>query len=191
MKVLVIDNYDSFTYNLVAIVREAGLSCDVVRNNRFELDQVAQYDRIILSPGPGVPADAGSMEEVIRQYSPKKSILGVCLGHQGIGEVFGGKLQLLGKVYHGIGDEITVTSAHHLFDGLDQRLAVGRYHSWVIDQDSVPDCLEVTARTDDGTIMAIRHRTYDVHGVQFHPESILTPEGDKMILNFLSENRAG
>lgn len=185
MKLLIIDNYDSFTYNIVHAVRSLGVIPDVKRNDMFDLDELEKYDKIIISPGPGIPSEAGLMPEALKRYAGKKPILGVCLGHQAIGELFGGKLHNLPEVYHGICSTVTVDNSDYMFEGLPERVDVGRYHSWVVDKEGLPQCLEVTATSDDGEIMAIRHRTMDVRGVQFHPESILTPLGLKMIENWL------
>lgn len=192
-KILLLDNYDSFTYNLVQIVEEiTGSRIDVLRNNEIELGAVNAYDKILLSPGPGVPEEAGILLPLIKAYAPTKSIFGVCLGHQAIGEIFGGKLLNLSQVYHGLKSEINLSSSiklsSHLKDwfiDLPSTLEVGRYHSWVIDEATVPDALEVTAYDHAGMIMAIRHKDFDVQGVQFHPESVLTPMGKKMIENWL------
>jgi anthranilate synthase component 2 len=187
-KILIIDNYDSFTYNLVHLVNEIGLECDVWRNDQFKLEDVDAYDRIILSPGPGIPSEAGLLHEVIRKYAPTKSIFGVCLGQQAIAEVFGGQLYNLSRPMHGIATPIKVTDdSERLFKGLPQSFKVGRYHSWVVSRDGLPDTLEVTAIDEaDNSIMALRHKTYDVRGVQFHPESVLTELGKEMMQNWLS-----
>ena len=187
MKILVLDNYDSFTYNLVQYVREIlGHKVDVFRNDAIELDEVEAFDKIILSPGPGLPKDAGIMPDLIRRYAPVKSILGVCLGHQAIGEAFGGTLHNIEKVYHGIATPIRVVDGNSLiFRGLPEKLQVGRYHSWVVEKVDLPEDLQITALDDYGTIMAMRHREYDVYGVQFHPESVMTPAGKAMLRNFL------
>ncbi|MES2428505.1 MAG: aminodeoxychorismate/anthranilate synthase component II [Bacteroidota bacterium] len=186
-KVLIIDNYDSFTYNLVHLVNEIGLQCDVWRNDQFNLDDVNAYDKIILSPGPGIPSEAGLLLKVIERYAPTKSIFGVCLGQQAIAEVFGGTLYNLKQPMHGIATPITVTDDHEkLFAGLPHQFKVGRYHSWVVDEKSIPDVLTVTAIDEvDNSAMAIRHKNYDVRGVQFHPESILTEFGKEMMQNWL------
>jgi anthranilate synthase component 2 len=186
LKLLLIDNYDSFTYNLVETVRQLKLDVDitVVRNDKFQLADVANYDKILLSPGPGVPSEAGLLEEVIKEYAPTKPILGVCLGHQAIGEVFGGKLQNLDTVLHGIQTNINIKQ-HYLFEGVAEKPEVGRYHSWVIDPDFVPDSLEVIAEDINGQVMAVSHKQYDVCGIQFHPESVMTPAGPKMIENWI------
>lgn len=185
MKIVIIDNYDSFTYNLSNLLKELGADVTVVRNDKFELKDLEQYDKIVLSPGPGIPSEAGLLLEVIRTYAGRKPILGVCLGHQAIGEVFGASLENLKEVYHGVQTEGTQMGNDYIFDGLPERVMMGRYHSWVVAKDSVPECLEVTAMSDDGEIMAMRHRQYDIHGIQFHPESVLTPEGKTIVGNFL------
>lgn len=186
MKTVIIDNYDSFTYNLSHLVKEAGAGVTVLRNDQFELADLQVFDKIILSPGPGIPSEAGLLLEVIREYAGKKPILGVCLGEQAIGEVFGGKLINLSEVFHGVQTPITITGKDSLFEGLPETVNVGRYHSWVVASEGLPDCLEITAISKEGYIMALRHKTYDVHGIQFHPESVLTPDGKKMIENFLN-----
>lgn len=183
--VVIIDNYDSFTYNLAHLVKELGVAVDVLRNNRFELKELERYDRIILSPGPGVPEEAGLLLDVIRIYSGKKPILGVCLGEQAIGQVFGGQLVNLSKVYHGIQTEIQLTEPDYIFRGLPEKIHVGRYHSWVVDTEGLPEVLTVTAVSPEGQIMALKHREYDVRGIQFHPESVLTPDGKQIIKNWL------
>lgn len=185
MKIVIIDNYDSFTYNLSHLLKELGADVTVVRNDKFELKDLEQYNKIVLSPGPGIPSEAGLLLEVIRTYAGRKPILGVCLGHQAIGEVFGASLENLKEVYHGVQTEGTQLGNDYIFDGLPERVMMGRYHSWVVAKDSVPESLEVTAMSDDGEIMAMRHRQYDIHGIQFHPESVLTPEGKTIVGNFL------
>lgn len=185
MKIVIIDNYDSFTYNLSHLLKELGAEVDVVRNDKFELKDLEQYDKIVLSPGPGIPSEAGLLLDVIRTYAGRKPILGVCLGHQAIGEVFGASLENLKEVYHGVQTEGTQLGNDYIFEGLPERVMMGRYHSWVVAKDSVPECLKVTAMSDDGEIMAMRHRQYDIHGIQFHPESVLTPEGKTIVGNFL------
>ena len=186
-KILIIDNYDSFTYNLVHLVNKLGLPCEVLRNDRFALDDVNAFDRIILSPGPGIPSEAGSLLPVIEKYAPSKSIFGVCLGQQAIAEVFGGSLYNLSRPMHGIATPIKVTdSGEQLFEGLPGSFKVGRYHSWVVSREGLPDCLTVTATDqEDNPIMALRHTQYDVRGVQFHPESVLTEYGREMMQNWL------
>lgn len=186
MKIVIIDNYDSFTYNLSHLVKELGAEVTVVRNDRFELSDLEGYNKILLSPGPGIPEEAGLLLDVIRTYAGRKPILGICLGEQAIGEVMGGKLVNLAEVYHGIQSEVTLTAPDYIFDGLPENILVGRYHSWVVDRDTLPDCLETTALSHEGYIMALRHKTLDVHGIQFHPESVLTPDGRQMINNWLN-----
>lgn len=185
MKLLIIDNYDSFTYNIVHAARELGVEPAVARNDAIGVAEVGKYDKIIISPGPGVPAEAGIVDEVIRRYAAEKPILGVCLGHQAIGECFGAHLRNLSQVYHGLQSTATVLKPDYLFEGLAKEFKVGRYHSWVVDSAGLPDCLEVTAVSPDGEIMAMRHRDLDIRGVQFHPESILTPDGLTIISNWL------
>lgn len=187
MKVLVLDNYDSFTYNLVQYIQEIlDAPVDVYRNDEIALDEVDRYDVIILSPGPGLPEDAGIMPELITRYAPTKLILGVCLGHQAIGEAFGGKLENLTEVYHGIETPVNIIVEQDIiFGGVDAHFQAGRYHSWVVSREQFPDCLEVTAVAENDVIMAMRHREYAVWGLQFHPESIMTTEGMKILENFL------
>jgi anthranilate synthase component II len=188
MKILVYDNYDSFTYNLVHLVEHImKQKVDVYRNDKLPMDAVAVYDKIILSPGPGIPSEAGQLLELIRLYAPVKSILGVCLGHQAIGESFGGKLINLSKVYHGVATPINIEKTTGIFAALPSSIEVGRYHSWVVSDKDFPAELEITARDEQGLIMAMKHRTYDVTGVQFHPESVLTPDGEKMMRNWLKK----
>lgn len=189
MKILVLDNYDSFTYNLVHILRALGHGdhMDVVRNDKISLDAVAAYDKILLSPGPGIPEEAGIMMDLIQRYAPQKSILGVCLGHQGLSESFGAKLYNMPEVLHGIATKTTLVSDtdHRLFRGLPSTFTTCRYHSWGVVPESVPDSMEITALGPQGEVMGIRHKEFDVHGVQFHPESILTEHGTQMIVNWL------
>lgn len=186
MKILVLDNYDSFTYNLVHILRELGYGdeMDIYRNDKITLEEVDRYDKILLSPGPGLPCDAGIMLALIRQYSSTKDILGVCLGHQAIGEAFGGSLNNLTEVVHGVASEVKVRE-DKLFEGLPETFKIGRYHSWVIDEGTLPSEILVTAKTPDGQIMAIRHKEYKVRGIQFHPESILTEHGKQILANWM------
>lgn len=186
LRVVVIDNYDSFTYNLVHLVRHLGADVTVYRNDQFALADLETFDKIILSPGPGIPAEAGLLLDVIRTYAGRKPILGVCLGHQAIGEVFGGSLTNLSDVFHGVATEGTQLQNDPIFAGLPRRITMGRYHSWVVDRDMLPACLEVTAESDEGYIMALRHRDYDIHGIQFHPESVLTPQGGTIVSNWLA-----
>lgn len=185
MKICIIDNYDSFTYNLSHLVKQLGAEVTVLRNDRFTLPQLKPFDKLILSPGPGIPSEAGLLLDVIRHYADTKPMLGVCLGEQAIGEAFGGKLTNLSDVFHGVQTPIEVVADDPLFAGLPQRMDVGRYHSWVVDRAGLPDCLEVTALSTEGYIMAMRHRQYPIHGIQFHPESVLTPQGKQMISNWL------
>lgn len=185
MKIVIIDNYDSFTYNLAHLVRELGAEVTVLRNDQFEMSELEPFSKIILSPGPGIPSEAGLLLDVIRAYAGRKPILGVCLGHQAIGEVFGAKLVNLDDVYHGVATEGTQFGNDEIFSGLPNRITMGRYHSWVVARDGFPDCLEVTAESDDKQIMALRHREYNIRGIQFHPESVLTPDGHKMLQNWL------
>ena len=186
MKILVFDNYDSFTYNLVHLVEKiTHQKVTVVRNDQITLEEVAAYDKIILSPGPGIPSEAGLLLPLIKQYAASKSILGVCLGHQAIGEAFGAALENLTTVYHGVASPIKIDNTNYLFNGLKDTIEVGRYHSWVIANNNFPDTLKVTATDENGLIMAIEHTAYDVCGVQFHPESVLTPNGETVIKNWL------
>lgn len=186
-RVVIIDNYDSFTYNLAHLVKQLGAKVEVFRNDQFTLNQLERFTKIILSPGPGIPEEAGLLMDVIRTYAGRKPMLGVCLGHQAIAEVFGGKLVNLKEVYHGIATEGTQFGNDPIFSGLPKRIVMGRYHSWVVDRAGFPDCLEVTAMSDDGQIMALRHRNYNIHGIQFHPESVLTPEGATIMRNWLQQ----
>lgn len=197
VSVLVIDNYDSFVYNLVHYLEELDCVVTVRRNNELELEEVENYDKILLSPGPGIPDEAGLLKQIISTYGPKKSIFGVCLGQQAIGEVFGGKIINLKEVFHGVASKIKLSvNDEGLFSGLDSEMEVGRYHSWVVDT-ALPDCLEATSYDENGQIMSLRHRTFDVRGVQFHPESVLTPHGKKIIENWIkspvtsAETKAG
>lgn len=184
-KCVIIDNYDSFTYNLVHLIKELGADVTVVRNNQFSLEELAAFDRIVLSPGPGIPSEAGQLLDVIRRYAGVKPILGVCLGHQAIGEVFGAKLENLSDVFHGVTTEARQLVDTPLFAGLPEHFLVGRYHSWVVSKTSFPDCLEMIAESNEGMIMALRHRTHNVYGIQFHPESVLTPDGKRIMENWL------
>lgn len=186
MKLVVIDNYDSFTYNLVHLVKELGADVDVKRNDQFQLSELEPYDKIILSPGPGIPSEAGLLLDVIKTYAGRKSMLGVCLGHQAIGEVFGAKLENLSQVFHGVATSIKLLGNDPIFKGLPRRIVVGRYHSWVVSKEGFPDCLEITAESDDGEIMGLRHKDFDIRGIQFHPESVLTPEGKNIMRNWLN-----
>jgi len=189
MKILVFDNYDSFTYNLVHLVQNIVRDkLDVYRNDQIPLEKVKDYDKIILSPGPGIPKEAGSLLPLIKEYAATKSILGVCLGHQAIGEAFGGSLINLSTVYHGVSTPVKIVkheAKHDLFEGLPDEFEVGRYHSWIINEKNFPKDLDITARDENGYIMALQHKTYDVQGVQFHPESVLTPDGETILRNWL------
>lgn len=192
MKIVIIDNYDSFTYNLSHLVKELGAEVTVLRNDAFQLKELEAFDKIILSPGPGIPSEAGLLLEVIKTYAGKKPILGVCLGEQAIGEAFGGKLTNLSEVFHGVQTPISIKNHQlkmkedYIFNELPDEVPVGRYHSWVVDTDGFPECLEITAVSREGFIMALKHKEYDIHGIQFHPESVLTPDGKTMIANFLN-----
>lgn len=199
MKILVFDNYDSFTYNLVHLVEKIiQEKVDVFRNDQIPMEKVGGYDKIILSPGPGLPSEAGMMLPLIKHYAASKTILGVCLGHQAIAEVFGGKLINLAKVYHGVASPITIIPQNgrntyinaDLFKSVSNGFLAGRYHSWVIDPIGFPDSLEITATDVNGQIMALRHKTYDILGVQFHPESVLTPSGEQIMRNWLGRPKA-
>ena len=195
-KILIFDNYDSFTYNLVHLVEKiTGTKVEVYRNDQIDLEKVDEYDKIILSPGPGIPEEAGLLLPLIKKYAATKSILGVCLGHQAIGEAFGGKLTNLTTVYHGVamplkfnGKEKMKNKQRDLFAGLQDGILVGRYHSWVVSEEGFPEELEITAVDENGLIMAMQHKTLDIQAVQFHPESILTPDGEKIMRNWLTPN---
>ncbi len=186
MKTIIIDNYDSFTYNLYHLLNESGTETEVVRNDKFRLEELERFDNIVLSPGPGIPSEAGLLIDTIRAYAGKKPILGICLGHQAIGECFGAKLTNLPNVFHGVQTPVRLLGNSYLFDGLGTEIKVGRYHSWVVDPQSLPDCLEVTAVSEEGQIMALKHKEFNIHGIQFHPESVLTPEGKRIIRNWLN-----
>jgi anthranilate synthase component 2 len=188
MRILVFDNYDSFTYNLVQLVENiVPYKVDVYRNDELPLEKVSEYDKIILSPGPGIPSEAGLLLSLIKEYAPTKSILGVCLGHQAIGETFGGSLINLSTVYHGVANDLIIEQETGLFKGLPKRFPVGRYHSWIVSEDGFPGDLDITARDENGYIMALQHKKYDVQGVQFHPESVLTPNGETILRNWLKQ----
>lgn len=195
MKIVIIDNYDSFTYNLSHLVKELGAEVTVYRNDKFKMEQLESFDKIILSPGPGIPCEAGLLLDVIKAYAGKKPILGVCLGHQAIGESFGGTLTNIGQVMHGVATPCHITKDDYLFEGIgsptegesERVLEIGRYHSWVVDQKNFPDCLEVTSVSDEGFIMSLRHKEYDIRGIQYHPESVLTPDGKVIINNWLKK----
>jgi len=192
MKILVFDNYDSFTYNLVHLVEKiTGEKVDVYRNDQITLADVAGYDKIILSPGPGIPEEAGLLLPLIKEYAATKSILGVCLGHQAIAEAFGGTLTNLSIVFHGVATPIKINNhpargGTKILQGLPETIEVGRYHSWIVSDENFPEELEVTARDENGYIMGLQHKIFDVQGVQFHPESVLTPDGEKIMRNWLS-----
>jgi anthranilate synthase component 2 len=185
MKIVIIDNYDSFTYNLSHLVKELGAEVDVVRNDQFRLEELEPYSKIILSPGPGIPSEAGLLLDVIKTYAGRKPILGVCLGHQAIGEAFGAKLENLSDVFHGVATPCHIIADDPIFSGIDRDITVGRYHSWVVASNGFPACLEVTAVSDEGQVMALRHRELNIRGIQFHPESVLTPCGKKMLQNWM------
>ena len=190
MKIFVIDNYDSFTYNLVHILREIeGIEMEIRRNDRFEIDEIEGFDKILISPGPGIPSEAGHTLEVIQRYATSKSILGICLGHQAIVEAFGGKIRNLSEVLHGIKGEVKILPGAPLYKTLPPTFAIGHYHSWVADEENLPDCLQVTAHCGRQLIMSVSHREYDVHGIQFHPESVLTENGPAILQNFLFPQR--
>ena len=184
--IVIIDNYDSFTYNLVHYLDDLNCSVSVFRNDEFELDELEKFDKILLSPGPGLPSEAGLLKEVIVKYATTKSILGICLGQQAIGEVFGGSLINLSKVYHGIASKVQIIVRDEpLFNGLENEIEVGRYHSWVISKENFPPDLEITSIDENGEVMSIRHKTYDIKGLQYHPESVLTPQGKKILENWI------
>ncbi len=186
-KLLVIDNYDSFVYNLVHYLEDLGCEVTVKRNDQLRLEEIEPFQKILLSPGPGIPDEAGLLKEIIAKYATTKSIFGVCLGQQAIGEVFGGNLINLDEVYHGVATHVTLSvNDALLFKGLDTTFDVGRYHSWVVADKNLPDCLEVTSYDENGQIMSLRHKELDVRGVQFHPESVLTPDGKKMLENWIN-----
>lgn len=185
MKILVIDNYDSFTYNLVHYLEDLNCDVTVLRNDKLELEDVEPFDKIVLSPGPGIPDEAGLLKPIIKKYAPTKSILGVCLGQQAIGEVFGGSLINLDEVYHGVATKVNISvDDEPLFKELDKTIEVGRYHSWVVDA-NLPADLEATSFDENGQVMSLRHKTYDVKGVQYHPESVLTPFGKQILKNWI------
>lgn len=185
MKLLILDNYDSFTYNIVHAVREPGITPTVVRNDKITLPEIDEFDKIIISPGPGIPSEAGILPELLREYAGKKPILGVCLGHQAIGENFGATLENLDDVYHGVQTMTHVIADDYIVKGMGNDFPVGRYHSWIVSEKNLPESLVVTSVDDAGKIMSLRHKDFDIHGVQFHPESLLTPGGNKIISNFL------
>lgn len=186
-RILIFDNYDSFTYNIAHALRELGVEPVVARNDRISLDEIGDFDKIIISPGPGIPSEAGLLPQLLGRYADSKPILGVCLGHQAIGEHFGAKLKNLPDVFHGVSSTIDIVKDDYIFSGVTRHPEVGRYHSWVVDTEGLPDCLEITALSAEGNIMAMRHRLLDVRGVQFHPESILTPDGMKIFKNWIEQ----
>ena len=186
MKIVVIDNYDSFTYNLVHYLEDLNAEVTVFRNDEFELDELEKFDKILLSPGPGIPDEAGLLKDVIKRFAPTKSIFGVCLGLQAIGEVFGSTLTNLEKVYHGVATKVMQTEEDFIFNDLPKETEVGRYHSWVVSNENLPEDLIVTSIDENGQIMSIKHAKYDVRGVQYHPESVLTPNGKKILENWLN-----
>ena len=186
MKVLVIDNYDSFTYNLVHYLEDLNCDVTVFRNDKLNLEDVEPFSKIVLSPGPGIPDEAGLLKPIIKKYASTKSILGVCLGQQAIGEVFGGSIINLDEVYHGVATKVTISADDEsLFNGLEKEIEVGRYHSWVVDS-NLPESLEATSFDSNGQVMSLRHKTYDVKGVQYHPESVLTPFGKQILKNWIN-----
>ena len=185
MKIVIIDNYDSFTYNLSHLVKQLGAVVTVLRNDQFELTELEAFDKIILSPGPGIPSEAGLLLDVIRSYAGRKPILGVCLGHQAIGEAFGARLENLADVFHGVATPCHILTNDTLFRDLSRDITVGRYHSWVVSRENLPSCLEITAESEEHQIMALRHKDFDIRGIQFHPESVLTPDGKQMLQNWL------
>jgi anthranilate synthase component 2 len=187
-KIIVIDNYDSFTYNLVHYLEDLNCEVTVYRNDAFNIEELQKFDKILLSPGPGIPDEAGLLKEVIKTFSATKSILGVCLGQQAIAEVFGGSLINLEKVYHGVATNIKIqVQDEPLFKDIDSEIEVGRYHSWVVNPIDFPEVLEITSLDENGQIMSLRHKAYDVRAVQFHPESILTPHGKKILENWVAQ----
>lgn len=186
-KILLLDNYDSFTYNLLHILRELGADTEVFRNDKISVEEAGRFDKILLSPGPGIPSEAGILLPLIERYAAEKSILGVCLGEQAIAEVFGARLENLSRVFHGVESQIVITDNDPIFDGLGNEITAGRYHSWVVSKEGFPsESLVITAEDkEERMIMGIRHRTFDVHGIQFHPESLMTPSGSRIIENWL------
>ena len=187
-KILVFDNYDSFTYNLVHIIEKVcDYKVEVRRNDKISLPEIDEFDRIVISPGPGIPSEAGILLDVIKKYSPLKSILGICLGHQAIAEAFGGSILNLKNVFHGVSTPIEIIIKDSIFKNIPVKINVGRYHSWVVDRNNFPDTLEITAVDEEDNIMALRHKNYDVHALQFHPESILTEFGENIISNWINK----
>lgn len=189
-KILLIDNFDSFTHNIEHLITKLGFEAETIRNNEFSIDYIKKFEKIIISPGPGLPNEANQIIEIIQKYHQSKSILGICLGHQAIAMAFNGTLKNLSKVYHGVSSEITILESDEiLFKNLPKKLDVARYHSWAIDENNLGDDLKVTAVSEDGTIMAIKHHIFDVRGIQFHPESILTPLGEVIMKNWLENKK--
>lgn len=186
MRIALIDNYDSFTYNLAHLVKELGAEVRVLRNDRFAVEELEPYDKILLSPGPGIPSEAGLTLDVIHHYAGLKPVLGICLGEQAIGEAFGGTLINLDEVFHGVQTSCRRTAEDYMLAGVPETFPVGRYHSWVVDSSTLPDCLETIAMSPEGQVMALRHRKMDLRGLQFHPESILTPDGARIMSNWLN-----
>lgn len=187
-KILMIDNYDSFTFNLVHYLEDLGCEVTVKRNDQLSLEEVQNFDEMVLSPGPGIPDEAGLLKPIIKKYGSSKRIFGVCLGQQAIAEVYGGTLVNLDQVYHGVATKINITQNDYIFDGLERELEIGRYHSWVVDS-KLPDCLEATSIDENGQIMSLRHKEYDIRAVQFHPESVLTPKGKQLLENWLKHKK--
>lgn len=185
MKIVIIDNYDSFTYNMSHLLKELGSEVTVYRNDKFEMSQLESFNKIILSPGPGIPNEAGLLLDVIKNYAGRKPILGICLGHQALGEFFGGTLVNVGEVVHGVATPSHRIVDDYIFEGLPETIMVGRYHSWVVSTANFPDCLEATSFSDDGRMMSLRHKEFDIRGIQYHPESILTPDGKMIVSNWL------
>ncbi len=186
IKIVVIDNYDSFVYNLVHYLEEIDCKVTVLRNDQFELEDIKYFDKIVLSPGPGIPDEAGLLKQVIKEYAATKPILGVCLGHQAIAEVFGGKIENLSTVYHGVATNAIIISPNEpLFNGLQKQITIGRYHSWIVSKNTLPTDLYITSVDEEGHIMSLRHKVFNICGVQFHPESVLTPNGKEIIKNWI------
>lgn len=184
-EILLIDNYDSFTYNLVHYFEELGINVTVIRNDKVDLNDIEDYPMIVLSPGPGIPEEAGLLKDIIKRYGPTKKIFGVCLGQQAIGEVYGAQLKNLDRVYHGVATIVSVDTTDPLFKGMDKTIQVGRYHSWVIDENSNTEAFKIISTDENGQIMAIRHNQYNICSVQFHPESVLTPQGKQLLENWI------
>lgn len=185
--IVIIDNYDSFTYNLSHLTKELGASVTVYRNDKFQLQDLEAFDKIILSPGPGIPSEAGLLLDTIRHYAGKKPILGVCLGHQAIGEAFGATLTNLSDVFHGVATPMHIIADDYIYSSLPETIEVGRYHSWVVNKEGLPECLEITGVSDEGLIMSLRHKEFDIRGIQYHPESVLTKEGRVILKNWIEK----